>query len=43
MERIHDYSHYLLQCESISEQIQQHLGEKKVYLQKKHINTFHIK
>jgi len=27
MERIHDYSRYLLQCESISEQMEQHLGE----------------
>ncbi len=31
MERIHDYSRYLQQCESISEQIEQHLGE----------NTYH--
>jgi|688.fasta_scaffold292379_1 hypothetical protein len=33
MERIHDYSRYLQQCESISEQIEQHLGK----------NTYHKK
>jgi hypothetical protein len=29
MDRVHDYSRYLQQCEAVSEQIEHHLGEYK--------------
>jgi|688.fasta_scaffold38361_4 hypothetical protein len=33
MDRVHDYSRYLQQCEAVSEQIEHHLGEyKKIYI-----------
>lgn len=36
MDRVHDYSRYLQQCEAVSEQMEQHLGE---YKKPNHIHT----